>query len=368
MNKKNIVIIAAVLLLVINGALLFSFLQKDRGDDTEEEGIVYGDVLNIYNWEDYLSEELIGDFEELYGITVNLDYFEDSDDIVVSLQGDPEKYDIVIADNDYVEYFARLRLLENIDHGKIPNITNINRDVIRGSFDEDMYYCAPYVPGYTGIAINPNYIENYEGDNGIFWNQEYRGKITMPVSSTEILVIAAYYLGYEPNNMTPEELEEAEKKAIELRDMDILFGDPVQQREWLVSGEAWIGYTYSTEVIFIQEENEDIEFFAPTKGTHLWHDSMCIPKDAQNKEGAHLFINYLFDIENMAKNSEDIYAMMPGRNIENYMDVDIVEDLKGLDFPEDREIMDKSTYTNYYLIDEVQEVLGNISRELNIRE
>ncbi len=368
MNKKNIIIMAVVLLLVVNVALLFSFFQKDKDLLPEEEEFSYGDVLNIYNWEDYLSLELIADFEEKYGITVNLDYFEDGDDVLVALQSDPERYDIVVVDDDYVEYFARLRFLENLNHEKVPNIVNIDREVLKGSFDEDMFYCAPYVAGYTGIAINPNYIEGYDGDRGIFWNEDYRGKITMPLSSVEVLVNSAYYLGYDPNNMSEEELQAAEEKSLELREMDIMFGDPVQQREWLVNEDAWIGYTYSTEVVFIQEENEDIEFFAPIEGAHLWSDSLCIPKDAKNKEGAHLFINYLFEIENMARNSEDIYAMMSGKNIERHMDADIVEDLRGLSFPEDRQIMSKSTYSNYFLLDEMQEVLSNISRELNIRE
>ncbi len=367
MNKKTIIILAAALLLLISGFLVFSFLQKDKTGTGDEE-LVYGDVLNIYNWDDYLGEEVIRGFEEMYGIKVNLETYEDSDDVLIALQGSPEKYDIVVAEDDDVEYFSQLRYLENLNHAKIPNISNIKRGNLKGSFNENMLYCAPYVPGYTGVAINPKYVNNYDGDRSVFWNEAYRGKITMPMSSQEILLNSIYYLGYDPNKMTQEQFKEAEAKSLELKNMDILFGDPVQQREWLAGEGAWIGYTYSTEVVFIQEENEDIEFFAPKEGVRLWADSLCIPKHAKNKEGAYLFINYLLDIENMAKNSEEIYAMMPGINIERYIDADILEKIKGLDFPEDKNILAKSRYSYFYLTEEVQEIFSNISRELNIRE
>ncbi len=367
MDIKILLLIGAIVLIGVFAIYESFLLEEEYVAVTDEEPLISG-VLNIYNWEDYLSEELIGDFEKKYGVTVNLDYFEDSDDVLVSLRQSPGKYDIFITDDDYVEYFAKLRLLKKIDHQKIPNLKNIKEDALIGSVDEKMEYCVPYTSGYTAVVINNNDIKNYDGSRDIFWNEEYKGKITMPNNAMEILVSAVYYLGYNPKDINYEQLLEAEEKALELEEMDILFGDPVQQRDWLVDEEAIIGYVYSTEVVFIQEDNESIDFFAPQEGAYLWSDWICMSKDVNNFELVHLFLNYLYETENMAKNSEDIYSIMPGKNVEDYIDDEILELVDGLDFPKDKEILKKSVRINYSLWDEAQDVLSNITRELKIRE
>ncbi len=360
MNKKIIFILVLAPIIIF---LFFFFREKKFSPESS-----FGGVLNIYNWEDYLSEDVINDFEKEYGIKVNVDFFEDSDDVLIALREDPEKYDLVIADDDYVEYFAKLRLLEELNHEMIPNIENIDRDAIKGSFDEEIKYCIPYTSGYTGIAFNPEYVEDYDGSRDIFWDEDYKGKITMVNNATEILLHAIYYLGYNPRNITDEQLKEAEEKALELKKMEILFGDPVQQREWIANEDAWIGYIYSTEVVFIYEEKENVEFLAPKEGAHLWADSLCISKDSQNKEAAHLFLNYLLEKEIMAKNSEDIYALMPGKEIKQYIDEEILEEIMELNLPSDTDILERSTYVNYILLEEAEKILSNITRELKIRE
>ncbi len=343
-----------------------SFIGKVSEEDNNN--VVVQGVLNIYNWEDYLSEDIIEEFEDKYGVVVNLDYFEDSDDVLISLRQDPGKYDIFIADDDYVEYYSELRLLKEMDHQKIPNLRNIKKEALQGSVDEKMQHCVPYTSGYTTIVVNQEYIEEEINSRDIFWNEDYRGKITMPNSAIEILLNSIYYLGYKPNSITYDQLLEAEKKSIELLEMDVLFGDPVQQREWLVNEDALVGYVYSTEVAFIKEDNESIDFFVPKEGVHLWSDWICVSKDAKNVDLAHFFINYLYEIEMMARNSEDIYSIMPGEGVENYMDSEILGQVDGLDFPKDKEILSKSSRVNYTLWDEAQDVLSNIIRELKIRE
>jgi spermidine/putrescine transport system substrate-binding protein len=363
MNKKILFII--LFLVIISLVIIFFFIKKE---EPVVEQSFEGRVLNVYNWEDYLSEEVIENFEKMYGVTVKLDTFEDSDDVLFMLREDSSRYDLVIADDDYVEYFIKMRLLQKINKDSISNLKNIDRKLISGSFDEEMEYCVPYTSGYTGVMINPQFVEEYDDLRDVFWNEKYKGKVTMVNNAAEILINAAYHLGYDPNNITIEELKNAEEKALELKDMDVLFGDPVQQREWIVSEDAWVGYLYSTEVVFIQEEKEDVNFFAPKEGAHLWSDSICITKDAKNKDVAELFLNYLLEIEVMAKNSEDIYALMPGIDIERYIDEEILEEIRGLDFPKDEEILRKSTYVNYFLREDVYDILSNITRELKIRE
>ena len=61
----------------------------------------------------------------------------------------------------------------------------------------------------------------------------------------------------------------------------------------MIGNEAAIGVIYSGEAIYTQRENHDLEYVIPKEGSNVWIDSWVIPKNAENKENAEAFINFL---------------------------------------------------------------------------
>jgi spermidine/putrescine transport system substrate-binding protein len=324
--------------------------------------------LNIFNWEGYLSEEVIRNFEEKYKVKVNLDTFEDSSLMLSVVQSQPDKYDLIAAEDDLVITMKKLKLLAPLDHKKIPNLKYLKKEAKENFYDSGNLYCLPYGQGYTGIAINTKYIPDYDGTRSILWDEKYKGKISLPNSGYEVLASALLYLGYRDfEKLTPEQFEEALNLALKQKDLAIGYHDPITQRELLINEEAWVAYIYSTEIPDVRKKNPNIQFFAPKEGAVLWADNFCIPKDAPHKEAAHAFLNYLLEPKVSAKNSQDLGVLMMNEAMKEFLDPEFAKEMEGLDFPKEKEIYEKSDYYNSKLnLAEALPWINRLEAELEI--
>lgn len=361
-------LILLIIFFLISGGITWLILNRSQKPPppfpVEEEKI-----LNIFNWENYLSENVIEEFEKKFNVKVNIDTFEDSSQMFSTIQFQPDKYDLVVMEDDYLQLMKRIKLLSPLDHQKIPNLKNLNEASKNNSYDPGNQYCVPYVAGYTGIVINEKLVDDFDGTRKVLWDPKYKGKISMPNNAIEILINGFLALGYDFQNLTTQQLKDAKDFALLQKDFVLGYDDPMSQRELLVEEKAWIGYIYSTEVLDIIKRNPNLKFFAPKEGVLLWSDNWCIPKDSPHKNLAHQFLNYLLDPKIAAKNSQDIGALMLVKGMEEFLDPEFLVQTKGLDFPQEREIFQKSSYRTKELLGEEFQIIANeLATELEIEE
>ena len=360
MYKKNLIIVfVTVIIGVIFGALYYFEISKKEALEDE---------LIIFNWENYLDPDIITEFEKKFRIKVTQEYFDDSSYMFSAVQSQPDKYDLIVATDDSVKEMIDIKLLSLLNHRKISNIENLKKEATENYYDPGNNYCLPYFAGYTGIVVNTKYIKNYNGDREILWEENYKGKISMPNNSFESLLNAFFQLGYNLENPTDEQLEEARKLALEQKDLVIGYNDTSEQRDLIVGGKAWIAYTYTTEIPYMIKQNSDLKFFAPKEGVVLWTDNWCIPKDAPHKNAAHAFLNYLLEPEVSAKNSEYVGIPMLNVAMEKFLSPEFSNESKGLDFPLDKEIFLKSSYCPGFIAEKVQVVANKLWSDLGIEE
>lgn len=347
MNKRIflVLIIGAIALL---GVILF----LTKKPSIEKPKPVLEKELRIFNWEDYLSQEVIEDFERKFGAEVFLETFEDSEYAFSVIQSQPDKYDLFVIEDEYVVLMKNLKLIIPINHQKIPNLKNLRKEARENHYDPGNLYCVPYVSGYTGILINTKYVRDFDGTRRILFDEKYKGKIIMPNDSSEILINAIFVLGYDLNKATKEQFDEAVKLAFDQKDLVLGYYDPMTQRELILKEKAWIAYIYSTEAFLLTQQNPHLRFFAPKEGVLLWADNWCLPKDAKNKELAHLFLNYILEPEIAAKNSANIGTSMSVEGMEKYLLPEFVEITRELNFPLDTEIFQKSRYSSPLVLKE----------------
>jgi spermidine/putrescine transport system substrate-binding protein len=365
-----------LLILILVGIFLFVSLKsellikKTKISTGKEKAPVLEKELNIFNWENYLSEEVIKEFEQKYGVKVNLETFDDSDFMFSKIQSQPDKYDLVMAEHDYVSLMKKLKLLSPLEHQKIPNLKYLKKEARENFYDPGNVFCVPYVHGYTGIAINKKYVFDFDGTRKILWDSKYRGKISMLNNAQEILISALFYLGAQNlENPTPEEFEKAINLALKQKDLVLGYDDPTKQRELLINEKAWIAYIYSTEIGEIKQKNPNVEFFAPKEGATLWSDNLCIPRDAPHKEAAHAFLNYLLEPKNSAKNFQDIKVLMVNQGMKEFLDPKFVQFIEGLDFPKEKETLEKSSYfTNVKFNEDFLKAINRLDAELKEKE
>ena len=108
--------------------------------------------INIFMWSDYISDDLIANFEDEYGVRVNLSYMSDNADSITKLTaGAGSEYDLIMTCDAYMESLIAGGYLEQLDLSQIPNSENINRAYWS---EQNQGYCVPYLMNYIYVVYD----------------------------------------------------------------------------------------------------------------------------------------------------------------------------------------------------------------------
>ncbi len=298
-------------LLLIAMSCLFIFTACGK---TYENGELY-----IYNWGEYIDEDLITKFEEEEGIDVIYDNFDSNESMYVKLKSGGVNYDLVIPSDYMIEKMASEGMLEEINYDNIPNYQYVREDLKGLPFDPENKYSVPYFWGTVGILYNTTMVDEPVDSWDILWDEKYEGQIFMYDSQRDSLMVALKKLGYSLNSTDAKELAEAQQLLIDQKPLvQAYFGDPI--RDKMIGEEGALAVVYSGDAMYCMSQNPNLAYAIPKEGSNTWVDSMVIPKGAENKENAEKFINFMCDPENALANTEyvgystvitDTYDMLP---------------------------------------------------------
>ena len=266
--------------------------------------------INVYNWGDYIDESVLEDFEKEYGIKVNYSTFATNEDLYVKLKQGGESFDVIFPSDYMIERMIREGMLAKIDMNNIPNIKNIDEDFMNLDYDPNNEYSVPYMWGTVGIVYNKTMVDDVVDSWDILWNEKYKDQIIMLNSQRDTIAVALLKLGYSLNSRNIDELEAAKQELLKQRPLVWAYqGDEV--KDTMVGGEAALAVVWSGDAVAMMRENPDLDYAIPKEGTNLWFDSMVIPANAKNKEGAELFINFLCRPDIAARNADYIGYSTP---------------------------------------------------------
>lgn len=256
---------------------------------TYENGEVY-----VYNWGEYIDPETIDMFEEEYSIKVIYDEYETNEMMYPKVEAGAVNYDVVCPSDYMIKKMIDNDLLAELDWNNIPNSTNIGQQYYDTSkeFDPENKYSVPYCWGTVGILYNTDKVDEPITKWAQLWDPKYKNEILMQNSVRDAFMVALKLKGYSMNTLDENELREAADALIEQK--PLVQGYVVDQvRDKMIGNEAAIGVIYSGEAIYTQRENDKLVYVIPEEGTNVWIDSWCILKNAQNKENAEKFINFM---------------------------------------------------------------------------
>ena len=277
---------SAGFLLLLTGSGIF--LGMSRIKEPEVQQVI------VYNWGEYLDPEVIEMFEAETGIQVIYDEYETNEIMFPKVAAGTSAYDVLCPSDYMIEKLIENDMLMEIDFDNIPNAVNIGQQYYEQSkgFDPKNKYSVPYCWGTVGILYNKTMVTEPVDSWSILWDEQYSNNILMQDSVRDAFLVALKLKGYSMNSMDEDELKEARDLLIEQR--PVVQAYVVDQvRDKMIGGEAALGVIYSGEAIYTQRENPDLEYVIPQEGTNVWIDSWVIPKTAQNKENAEIFIDYM---------------------------------------------------------------------------
>ena len=269
-----------------------------------------GEVVNVYNWGEYIDKDLLSKFEEETGIKVIYSNFNTNEDLYVKLKSGGTSYDVVVPSDYMIERMINEDMLREINWENVPNMQYVDEAYQHHSYDPDQLYSAPYFWGTMGIVYNTSLVDEEVDSWSILWDEKYSRDIIMLDSSRDSIGIALAWLGYSMNSRDPEELEQAKQLLIE--QYPLVYAYLVDQtRDIMINGEAALAVMYSGDAVDALDSNEDLAYAVPKEGSNLWFDAMVIPKTARNPENAEKFINFMLEPENAALNSEYVWYSLP---------------------------------------------------------
>ena len=282
-----------------------------------------GQTLHIYNWGEYTGENIIGDFEEETGATVVMDNFDSNEQMYIKV-ANQEPYDLLVPSDYMIQRLIEEDLLQKLDKSKLDCMDELT-DAVKGlPYDPDNDYSVPYFWGTVGIVYDKTKVDiedlEREGFN-IFLDEKYKGDVYLYDSERDSFMMALKALGYSMNTENEQELQEAYEwlvQCVETMDTEIVTDEIIDN---MAQGRKALGLIYSGDATYVMAENENMVYYMPETGTNLWSDAMVIPKNAENPDLAHAFINYATSYDGAYDNSS--YVGYTSANEE------VMEDLSG---------------------------------------
>lgn len=277
-----------------------------------ETNMMNSEKVVVYNWGEYLDPEVLTMFEEETGIDVVYEEFETNEILYPKISSGAIAYDVICPSDYMIQRMIENDFLAEINFDNIPNIKNIGKDYMEQSrqFDPENKYSVPYCWGTVGILYNKTMVEEPITSWSVLWDEKYKDNILMQDSVRDAFGVTLKYLGYSLNSTDLDELTEARDLLIKQKPLVQAYVID-QVRDKMIGNEAAIGVIYSGEAIYTQKENPDLEYVIPEEGSNIWIDSWVIPKNAENKENAEKFINFLCRPEIALMNFEYITYSTP---------------------------------------------------------
>ena len=285
-------------------------------------------TLNVYNWGQYISDgsddsiDVNAEFSALTGIRVNYTTFESNEAMYNKLSNGGVNYDIIIPSDYMVGRMAAEGMLEELDYSNIPNYKNVDEKYKNQDFDPDNKYSVPYTWGTVGLIYNSEFITEAPDSWSILWDQAYSGKILMFDNPRDAFAITEYLLGYSINTKDEAELQACADKLGEQKPLvQNYVMDQIYDK--MIKGEAYVAPYYAGDYMQMKDENENLEFVFPKEGFNYFIDAMCIPKGAENKEAAEMYINFMCEPEISASNLSYIGYSTPIPAAKEFLDEEI---------------------------------------------
>ncbi|WP_420622765.1 extracellular solute-binding protein [Candidatus Poriferisodalis sp.] len=261
-----------------------------------------GGELNLYNWTDYISEDLLSRFTDETGIAVNLSNYDSNETMLATLAAGGTGYDVIVPSDYIIPQLIEQDLIQRIDAFALENASNIDPAFLNPYFDDGRVYTAPYLYGTTGLAVDTSQVPDPPDTWAEFFAvpEGSDGSIGMMNDQIEVIHAVLRAVGAEPCSTNPADYALADELLEEFKPaVSVINSDGIIER--MAAGEnsmhmEWNGAAYRSSL-----ENPDLVYVYLSDGLTLWQDNFAVPRGAPNFEQALVFINWMMDPRNIAE-------------------------------------------------------------------
>ncbi|HMX17462.1 MAG TPA: spermidine/putrescine ABC transporter substrate-binding protein [Rhodocyclaceae bacterium] len=281
------------------------------------------DVLHLYNWNNYISDETVVRFEARCGCRLKQDYYSDNEEMLAKLEAGAVGYDLLVPTGNAVESLVRRGGLRPLDRAQLPHFANLKPEFLDPWYDPGNRYSVPYATSVTLIGYNVEKLQAL-GLPTDTWAlifepkhlEKIRGRVTVLNSQRELMAAAMRYLGHSVQSRDLAEWDEAKRLILRAKPYWATFSNSTYIKD-LAIGNIWVAHGYSNDMFRAREDARaagrpfTIGFTTPREGAVLAVDSFVLHKSGRRPDLAHRFIDFMLEGENAADVSNLIGAGNP---------------------------------------------------------
>ena len=309
-------------------------------------------TLKVYNWGDYIDEDLIAEFEEWYeeqtGESVMVVYqtFDINEVMLAKIENGHADFDVVCPSEYIIERMMRNELLQPILTPEFEteiNTKDINYFDCVSPYIKEQFslleapegenpndYSVGYMWGTTGILYNAKYVSEEEAMSwSLMFDKRLQDKIFVKDAFRDVyspILVYAKTLEKRASGELGEDemldIETIRELMYDSSDESIALVESYLKRmkelvagweadfgkEMMTQEKAWINLMWSGDAVWAIEEATEVgvelAYTVPKEGSVVWFDGWVIPKYAVNTRAARYFINFMCKPENAIRNMD----------------------------------------------------------------
>lgn len=276
-SAKGKIISSTILLLILP---LLTFAQQN--------------IVNVYNWGDFMPAGILEQFEQETGIHVNYSEFDSNDTLYAKLKATHNGgYDVIVPSSYFIYRMREQGMLAPLDKTKLPNLKHLDPHFLHLKHDPNSQYSLPFLWGTTGYVVNDKYhdVKTFKGWRN-FWQPELKNQLLILDEARDVFSVVMIMLGFDANDTNPEHIKQAYLTLKELLPNIKLFNS-IAIPNITIDEDATISMIWSGEAYFVTQENPHLHYIYAEEGFLISIDCIAIPANAPHMDNAHKFINFV---------------------------------------------------------------------------
>ena len=288
-------------------------------------------IVNVYNWPDYIGKDTIRKFETVSGIKVNYTTFSNNDALESQLSAAIGEHDVVFPSaRPYAGRMIANGQLATLDRTQLDSLDSLDAGILAdlAEIDPNNAHVLPYMWGTSGLGLNVGMVKAALGADTQLdsWNLIFDPASAQKLSACGIGIVDAELEGFSAALLWQgQDMNASDDSAIlavrdayaAIRPYIRKFSTSAELVRDLTEGRLCAVLTYSGDVdqaknmaikvaLAAKTKVTEIRYVIPQEGALRWVDVVAIPSKAKNVENAHRFIRYLMTPEVIASISSAV--------------------------------------------------------------